>query len=88
LGIVVSLQFNKTKYELTYLSLFNAEQVIETFEVLDVCFSTLTIMPPYFDYSFFLKGIKSILLDSEHAMCLAKCLWLIYNIYPLFSSIN
>lgn len=24
-------------------------------------------------------------MDSEHAMCIAKCMWLIYNIYPLLS---
>ncbi|CAD8121154.1 unnamed protein product [Paramecium sonneborni] len=78
LGIVVNLQFNKT-------NLYNAEQVIETFEILDVCFGTLTTMPAYFDYPFFLKGIKQIIIDSEHAMSIAKCVWLIYNIYPLFS---
>lgn len=38
LGIVVSLLFNKT-------NLYNAEQVIETFEILDACFATLTTMP-------------------------------------------
>ncbi|CAK68692.1 unnamed protein product (macronuclear) [Paramecium tetraurelia] len=78
LGIVVSLQFNKT-------NLYNAEQVIETFEILDVCFGTLTTMPAYFDYPFFLKGIKQIIIESEHAINIAKCVWLIYNIYPLFS---
>ncbi|CAD8122112.1 unnamed protein product [Paramecium sonneborni] len=78
LGIIVSLQFNKT-------NLYNTEQVIETFEILDICFSTLTTMPPYFDYPFLLKGIKQIIIDSEHAICIAKCLWFIYNIYTLLS---
>ncbi|CAD8201359.1 unnamed protein product [Paramecium octaurelia] len=77
LGIVVSLLFNKT-------NLYNAEQVIETFEILDTCFATLTTMPAQFDYPFFLKGIKQIIIDSEHAINIAKCVWLIYNIYPLF----
>ncbi|CAD8109935.1 unnamed protein product [Paramecium primaurelia] len=78
LGIIVSLQFNKT-------NLYNTEQVIETFEILDICFSTLSTMPPYFDYPFLLKGIKQIIIDSEHAICIAKCMWFIYNIYPLLS---
>jgi len=27
-------------------------------------------------------------MDSEHAINIAKCVWLIYNIYPLFPSNN
>ena len=37
-----------------------------------------------FDYSFFLRGVQMV-LDSEHALCIAKVLWLIYNAYHMFS---
>ena len=37
----------------------------------------------FFDYSFFFKGIK-IAVEQEHAVCIAKCINMIYNNYQLF----
>lgn len=41
-------------------------------------------MPSYFDYSFFLNGIKLVLSLSEHDISIAKCIWMLYNNYSIF----
>jgi len=38
-----------------------------------------SIIPPQFDFNFFFKGIK-ILMDLDHGVSTAKCIWLMYRI--------
>lgn len=38
-----------------------------------------SLIPPQFDYLFFFKAIK-ILMDLDHGMSTAKCIWFLYRI--------
>ena len=38
-----------------------------------------SILPPQFDFHFFFKGIQ-ILMDLDHGVSTAKCIWLIYKV--------
>jgi len=44
-------------------------------------------LPVNFDYAFFFKGIK-LILEGEHAVSIAKALWMVYNSYSLFPGKN
>ncbi|KAM3134242.1 hypothetical protein pb186bvf_013662 [Paramecium bursaria] len=81
LNIVVHLIFNKT-------NIYDGQQTAEAFDVLNMCLYTqaqyYNSMPSYFDYSFFLNGIKLVLSLSEHDISIAKCIWMLYNNYSIF----
>ncbi|CAD8078040.1 unnamed protein product [Paramecium sonneborni] len=81
LNIVIVILFNKT-------NLFDSEALLNCLEILNSCLQYLynhkLSMPTSLDQQFFLKGLRMILLQCEHAFSVAKCLWLIYNNYVLF----
>ncbi|CAK82569.1 unnamed protein product (macronuclear) [Paramecium tetraurelia] len=81
LNIVIVILFNKT-------NLFDSDALLNCLEILNSCLQYLCnhklSMPTSLDQQFFLKGIRMILLQCEHAFSVSKCLWLIYNNYVLF----
>ncbi|CAD8159681.1 unnamed protein product [Paramecium pentaurelia] len=81
LNIVIVILFNKT-------NLFDSDTLLNCLEILNSCLQYLCnhklSMPTSLDQQFFLKGIRMILLQCEHAFSVSKCLWLIYNNYVLF----
>lgn len=42
-------------------------------------------LPTNFDYNLFFKGIF-ITIDSDHSLSISKAIWVLYNIFPAFSS--
>jgi len=45
----------------------------------NIIYKNNSIIPPSFDYQFFFKAID-ILLNLDHGVSTAKCLWLLYKI--------
>lgn len=83
----VTIVYNKTK-------VYDSSTVFAVFDVINTWLKALDsyqkLMPAIFDYNFFFKGIYMI-LDGDHALNIAKVLWVLYNninvlpgIYPLF----
>lgn len=76
LNVFVTIVFKKTP-------VFNAPAVSAALELVASWFTTLhkskQLIPPQFDYMFFLKAIQ-ILMDLDHGMSTAKCIWFIYKI--------
>ena len=86
LNVIIVLLFNKTQYIIKVDSrLFDSENVIEVMEILNSMLQHLLKrnkkLPTQVDIPFFLRGIRTILTECEHAFCLSKCLWMLYNNY-------
>ena len=76
LNVFVTIVFKKT-------AVFNATAVSHALELVVSWFVTLhknkQLIPPQFDYMFFLKAIH-ILMELDHGMSTAKCIWFLYKI--------
>ena len=76
LNIFVTIVFKKTPA-------FDSQLVNSALDIVASWFTTLyknkTLIPPQFDYMFFFKAIQ-ILIDLDHGMSTAKCIWLLYKI--------
>ncbi|CAD8207514.1 unnamed protein product [Paramecium octaurelia] len=81
LNTIIVILFNK-------VSLYNSDNVVHCLDLLNKCFQKISqfnlCMPSFLDQKYFLKGIRIILSQSEHALIIAKCLELIYTNYLLF----
>lgn len=80
LGIFVMTVYKNTR-------VYDSVATFNTFELIDSWLEFLQenkkSIHTIFDYSFFFKGIK-LVLEQEHAICIAKCINMIYNNYQLF----
>lgn len=76
LNVFVTIVFKKTHA-------FDAQAVCSSLELVASWFSTLhknkSLIPPQFDYLFFFKAIK-LLMELDHGMSTAKCIWFLYRI--------
>lgn len=72
---------------LSYWSIYDNETMITCLDILKDCFKKLKSLPNNFDFMFFFSGIKKIILFTDHAFGLAKCMQFLYENYALFSSI-
>ncbi|CAD8206441.1 unnamed protein product [Paramecium pentaurelia] len=81
LNTIIIILFSK-------VSLYNSDDVVHCLDLLNKCFLKISqfnlCMPSFLDQKYFLKGIRVILTQSEHAQSIAKCLELIYTNYILF----
>ncbi|CAD8111098.1 unnamed protein product [Paramecium primaurelia] len=81
LNTIIVILFNK-------VNLYNSDNVVHCLDLLNKCFQKISqfnlCMPSFLDQKYFLKGIRIILSQSEHAQSIAKCLELIYTNYLLF----
>ena len=70
---------------------FDSVATFNTFELIDTWLEFLQIqkkpISTIFDYSFFFKGIKMAIEEQDHALCIAKCVNMIYNNYQLFPTV-
>ena len=77
LNVFVAIAFHKTP-------LYDAIKVIATLDLVEKWFTTIykdkKIIPPSFDFSFFLKAIE-LLINLNHGVSTAKCVWLLYKIH-------
>lgn len=87
LNVFVTIVFKKTHA-------FDAQAVSQALELVASWFTTLhknrLLIPPQFDYMFFFKAIE-ILMDLDHGMSTAKCIWFLYKILhviPLYQRTN
>ena len=80
LGIFVVIVYKSTK-------VYDSVATFNTFELIDFWLDFLQrekkTIHTIFDYSFFFKGIK-LVMEQEHAICIAKCMNMIYNNYQIF----
>ena len=76
LNVFVTIVFKKTHA-------FDTLAVSQALELVASWFTTLhksrRLIPPQFDYMFFFKAIQ-ILMDLDHGMSTAKCIWFLYKI--------
>ena len=76
LNVFVTIVFKKTP-------VFNAPAVSHALELVASWFTTIhknkQLIPPQFDYLFFFRAIQ-ILMDIDHGMSTAKCIWFLYKI--------
>ena len=68
---------------------FDTPAVCSALELIASWFLTIhknhQIIPPQFDYMLFFKAIK-ILMELDHGMSTAKCIWLLYKIAHVIPS--
>lgn len=80
LGAFVMIVYKNTR-------VYDATSVFHVFELIDSWLNFLEqekkSISTVFDYSFFFKGIK-LVLEQDHAVCIARCIYMIYNNYVLF----
>lgn len=80
LGPLLMIVYKNTK-------VYDASAVFHTFDLIDSWLEFLAqekkTIPTVFDYSFFFKGIK-LVLEQDHAICIARCIYMIYNNYVFF----
>lgn len=75
-NVFVVIVFSKTQA-------FDNQAVNNCLDLVASWFTTIhqnkCILPPQFDYHFFFKGIK-ILMELDHGVSTAKCVWLLFRI--------
>ncbi|KAL4468703.1 hypothetical protein ABPG74_005206 [Tetrahymena malaccensis] len=80
LNILITLIYNKT-------NVYDSNKTVQTFDLINSWMQFLIQnnknIPTVFDFSFFLKGIRTV-LDQDHSICLARVIWVIYNNFTLF----
>ncbi|KAL4500572.1 hypothetical protein ABPG72_002996 [Tetrahymena utriculariae] len=80
LNILITLIYNKT-------NVYDSNKIVQTFDLINSWMQFLIQnnknIPTVFDFSFFLKGIRTV-LDQDHSVCLARVIWVIYNNFTLF----
>ena len=80
LNAFITIVYNKTKAH-------DSSNVFAVFDVIDSWLGAMyeykRKIPSTFDYNFFLKGIY-IILDGDHAINIAKVLWVLYNNINIF----
>ncbi len=76
LNVFVTIVFKKTHA-------YDAQAVCSALELVASWFTTLhknkALIPAQFDYLFFFTAIN-LLMDLDHGMSTAKCIWFIYRI--------
>jgi len=76
LNVFVNIVFGKSPA-------FDTQTVIAALDIVKSWFLTIhnngTILPPQFDFNFFFKGIQ-MLIDFDHGVSTAKCIYLLYKI--------
>ncbi|CAD8117542.1 unnamed protein product [Paramecium sonneborni] len=81
LNTIIVILFSK-------VNLYDSENVVHCLDLLNKCLQKISFynlqMPSFLDQKYFLKGIRIILSESEHAQSIAKCLEMIYSNYILF----
>ena len=75
LSFFIPIIYNKTK-------VYDSSNVFAVFEIINTWLKALQTyqktMPAIFDYNFFFKGLY-IIIDGDHALNIAKVLWMLYN---------
>lgn len=81
LNIFMILLFNK-------VSLFSPNDVTLCLDLINYLFKQLQEyhlnFPTSFDSKVFLKALKMIFNESDHSLCISKCLLMIYDNYSIF----
>ncbi len=74
---------------LILFSIYNHDSVEKCMVLINCWFQKLLtserLFPTTFDKNFFLKGMF-LVMDGDHALSIAKSLWVLYNNYPIFNS--
>lgn len=91
---LVSIAYNKTKFYNIYNKFYHifrvhdSKAVFYAFDMINSWFKQLREekkkIYTTFDYDFFFTGIRYV-FETDHAVCIGKCLWMIYNNFILFS---
>ncbi len=84
INVFVTIVFKKTHA-------YDATAVSQALELVALWFTTIhknrQMIPPQFDYRFFMKAIE-LLLDLDHGMSTAKCIWFLYKILHIIPMVE